>query len=86
MVIRSTIRLAIVVAALLFVQGKTLAKDVSVKTSHEFNLPAYAIWNLIAGFNTLTDYHLSVPASRLSDGGAVRHLTISEDAGSLSRF
>jgi len=60
---------------------KNMAKDVNVETSHEFELPAAAVWNLIVGFNTLPDYHAAVPASRLSNGGAVRYLTISEDAG-----
>jgi len=60
---------------------KNMAKDVHVETSHEFDLPAAAVWNLIAGFNTLPDYHAAVPASRLIKGGSVRHLTISEDAG-----
>ena len=60
---------------------KSMTKDSKVETSHEFELPAAAVWNLIAGFNTLPDYHASVPKSRLSKGGAVRHLTISEDAG-----
>jgi len=58
-----------------------MAKDVNVKTSQELDFPAAAVWNLIAGFNTLPDYHAAVPESRLSNGGAVRHLTISEDAG-----
>ena len=58
-----------------------MAKDVHVETSYEFDLPAAAVWNLIAGFDTLPDYHAAVPASRLSNGGAVRYLTISEDAG-----
>ncbi len=58
-----------------------MAKDLEVETSHEFKLPAAAVWDLIAGFNTLPDYHASVPASRLSHGGAVRYLTISEEAG-----
>ena len=62
-------------------QSKTMAKDVTVETSHDFELPAAAVWDLIAGFDTLPDYHASVPASRLSHGGAVRHLTISEEAG-----
>jgi hypothetical protein len=61
--------------------SKSMKKDSSVKTSHEFKLPAAAVWDLIAGFDTLPDYHLSVPKSRLSKGGAVRHLTISEEAG-----
>lgn len=58
-----------------------MAKDVSVKTSQELDFPAAAVWNLIAGFNTLPDYHAAVPESRTSKGGIVRHLTISEDAG-----
>jgi uncharacterized membrane protein len=81
MLIRNAIRLAVVLAALILTQGNVMAKDVSVETSHEFKLPASAVWNLIAGFDTLPDYHASVPGSRMSDGGAVRHLTISEDAG-----
>ncbi|HIG12957.1 MAG TPA: hypothetical protein EYG57_03840 [Planctomycetes bacterium] len=60
---------------------KSMTKDSKVETSHDFELPAAAVWDLIAGFNTLPDYHLSVPKSRLSKGGAVRHLMISEEAG-----
>ncbi len=60
---------------------KPMKKDSHVVTSHEFKLPASAVWNLIAGFNTLPDYHASIPASRLSHGGAVRYITISDDAG-----
>ena len=56
-------------------------KDANVQTSHEFELPAAAVWDLIAGFNTLPDYHAAVPESRLSTDGSVRYLTISEDAG-----
>ncbi len=52
-----------------------------VVTSHEFNLPAEKVWDLIAGFNTLPDYHEAVPESRLAKGGVVRYLTISEEAG-----
>ncbi|MDA1065268.1 MAG: SRPBCC family protein [Verrucomicrobia bacterium] len=60
---------------------KNMAKDVHIETSHEFDLPADAVWNLIAGFDTLPDYHAAVPESRLEHGGAVRYLTISDDAG-----
>lgn len=60
---------------------KNMAKDVHVETSHAFDLPAAAVWNLIAGFDTLPDYHVAVPKSRLEHGGAVRYLTISDDAG-----
>ena len=61
--------------------AKNIKKDCKVETSHEFQLPAAAVWNLIAGFNTLPDYHAAVPESRLSNDGSVRYLTISEDAG-----
>ncbi len=57
-----------------------MPKDSNVETSREFELPA-AVWNLIAGFGTLPDYHAAVPESRLSNGGAVRYLTISPEAG-----
>ncbi len=60
---------------------KNMAKDVHVETSHQFDLPAEDVWNLIAGFNTLPDYHAAVPKSRLEHGGTVRYLTISDDAG-----
>ncbi len=52
-----------------------------VQTSRELPFSAWEVWDLIAGFNTLSDYHAAVPESRLSHGGSVRHLTISEDAG-----
>ena len=48
--------------------SKTMKKDSKIQTSHEFDLPAAAVWNLIAGFNTLPDYHAAVPASRLTHG------------------
>lgn len=50
-------------------------------TSHEFNFPAEKVWDLIAGFDTLQNYHEAVPESRLEKGGVVRYLTISEEAG-----
>jgi hypothetical protein len=58
-----------------------MIKDINVKTSQEFELSTTAVWDLIAGFNTLPDYRASVPGSRLSHGGGVRYLTISEEAG-----
>ena len=63
------------------VKSKTMIKDSNVKTSHNFNLSAAAVRDLIAGFNTLPNYHASVPKSRLSKDGNVRYLTISEEAG-----
>jgi hypothetical protein len=61
--------------------NKTMIKDINVKTSHKFEIPAAAVWNLISGFNSLPDYHASVPESRLGEGGGVRYLTIAEEAG-----
>ena len=58
-----------------------MTKDSLVETSQEFDFPAAAVWNLISGFNTLSDYHAAVPESRLSDDGSTRYLTISEEAG-----
>ena len=81
MLIRRVTRIVAIFAAITLLGSNTMAKDVKVETSHEFELPAAAIWDLIAGFNTLPDYHASVPASRLGKGGAVRYLTISEEAG-----
>lgn len=52
-----------------------------VQTSRTLPYSAAAVWKLIAGFNTLPDYHAAVPKSRLAEGGAVRYITISEEAG-----
>lgn len=60
---------------------KAIAAEQShVQTLRVLPFPAQAVWKLIAGFNTLPDFHASVPKSRLAEGGAVRYLTISEDA------
>ena len=53
----------------------------SVQTTCPFNVPAEKVWRLIAGFNTLPDYHSSIIASELHEGGAVRHITLSQAAG-----
>jgi hypothetical protein len=52
-----------------------------VETSRVLPFPAEKVWKLIAGFNTLSDFHAAVTKSRLEEGGAVRHLTISKEAG-----
>ena len=52
-----------------------------VVTSEEFETPADRVWDLIAGFNTLPDYHAAVEASVLSKGGAERRLTMTDEAG-----
>ena len=62
-------------------QLPNVEKEGRVQTSHEFNFPAKQVWALIAGFNTLPDYHASITASELKEGGAVRHITLSDAAG-----
>ena len=52
-----------------------------VVTSEEFETPADRVWDLIAGFNTLPDYHAAVEASVLAKGGAERRLTMTDEAG-----
>jgi len=54
---------------------------IEVKTQCDFNASADKVWNLIAGFNTLPDYHGSITKSELMKGGAERHLTMSDEAG-----
>ncbi len=52
-----------------------------VATSAEFPFPASKVWRLIAGFNTLPDYHAAIASSELLEGGAVRELVLTEAAG-----
>jgi hypothetical protein len=52
-----------------------------VETSRVLPFSADKVWKLIAGFNSLPDYHAAAPESRLTQGGLVRYITISEDAG-----
>lgn len=52
-----------------------------VETSRVLPFSADKVWKLIAGFNSLPDYHAAVPESRLEESGAVRYLTISDEAG-----
>jgi hypothetical protein len=54
---------------------------VEVKTQCDFNTSANEVWNLIAGFNTLPDYHGSIKKSEPKKGGAERHLTMADEAG-----
>ncbi len=63
-------------------EDKQIEKNQShVETSRVLPFPAEKVWKLIAGFNTLPDFHAAVPKSRLAEGGAVRYITISDDAG-----
>ena len=56
-------------------------KQAHVVTSQNLNFSAEDVWSLIAGFDTLPDYHASILTSKLKEGGTVRHITLSEAAG-----
>ena len=82
--------ITIVLAMAVSIQAETkVAKTVQkietvrshVETSRVLPFSAQNVWKLIAGFNSLPDYHASVPASRLTESGLVRYITISEAAG-----
>ncbi len=62
-------------------QMEVMKKPLRVTTSHKFNLTAEQVWKLIAGFNTLPNYHAAITTSELSEGGMVRKIGISEAAG-----
>jgi hypothetical protein len=62
-------------------QMEVVKKPLRVNTSAEFPLPAEKVWKLIAGFDTLPDYHASITTSELSEGGVVRKLGLTEPAG-----
>jgi len=54
---------------------------VQVKTSKKFEVSADVVWDLIAGFDSLQNYHPAVESSVLEKAGAVRRLTLKEDGG-----
>ena len=56
-------------------------KQARVHTSRDIDFPADKVWELIAGFNTLPDYHAAMASSKLLQGGAIRHVTLSDEAG-----
>ncbi|MBC8128004.1 MAG: SRPBCC family protein [Gloeobacteraceae cyanobacterium ES-bin-144] len=58
-----------------------MKKPLRVSTSNEFALPAEKVWKLIAGFNSLPDFHASITSSELSEGGLVRKIGLTEPAG-----
>lgn len=62
-------------------QMEVVKKPLRVATSAEFPYPAEKVWKLIAGFNTLPDYHASITTSELLEGGAVRKIGLTEAAG-----
>lgn len=62
-------------------QMEVVKKPLRVATTSEFPLAAEAVWKLIAGFDTLPDYHASITSSELSEGGVVRKIGLTEPAG-----
>lgn len=62
-------------------QLEVVKKPLRVNTSAELPFPAADVWKVIAGFNTLPDYHASITSSELSEGGAVRKIGLTEAAG-----
>lgn len=62
-------------------QMEVMKKPLRVNTSAEFPVSADKVWKLIAGFDTLPDYHASITTSELSEGGVVRKIGLTEPAG-----
>lgn len=62
-------------------QMEVVKKPLRVNTSAELDFPAEKVWKLIAGFDTLPDYHASITTSELSEGGVVRKIGLTEPAG-----
>jgi len=60
---------------------EVVKKPLRVNTSEVLAFPAEAVWKVIAGFNTLPDYHASIISSELSEGGAIRKIGLTEPAG-----
>jgi hypothetical protein len=62
-------------------QMEIVKKPLRVETSAELPFPAERVWKLIAGFDTLPNYHASITTSELSEGGVVRKIGLTEAAG-----
>ncbi|MFC7336056.1 SRPBCC family protein [Haloferula chungangensis] len=62
-------------------QMEVMKAPLRVATSAELDFSANAVWKLIAGFDTLPDYHASITTSELLEGGTVRKIGLTEDAG-----
>ncbi|MGL5018289.1 MAG: SRPBCC family protein [Luteolibacter sp.] len=62
-------------------QMEVVKKPLRVETSSVLPFPAERVWKLIAGFDTLPDYHASITTSELLEGGAVRKIGLTEPAG-----
>ena len=62
-------------------QMEVVKKPLRVETSVELLFSAESVWKIIAGFDTLPDYHASITTSKLSEGGVVRKIGLTEPAG-----
>lgn len=62
-------------------QMEVMKRPLRVETSQKLDLPADKVWKLIAGFNTLPDYHAAITTSELFEGGVMRKIGITEEAG-----
>lgn len=62
-------------------QMEVVKAPLRVNTSEVLPMSAEAVWKLIAGFDTLPDYHASITTSELSEGGTVRKIGLTEPAG-----
>lgn len=62
-------------------QMEIVKKPLRVDTSSELPFSAEKVWKLIAGFDTLPDYHASITTSELLEGGVVRKIGLTEAAG-----
>jgi hypothetical protein len=62
-------------------QLEVVKKPLRVNTSEELPYSAEKVWKLIAGFDTLPDYHASITTSELLEGGTVRKIGLTESAG-----
>lgn len=62
-------------------QLEVVKKPLRVETSAELPYSAEKVWKLIAGFDTLPDYHASITTSELLEGGVVRKIGLTEPAG-----
>ncbi len=62
-------------------QIEVMKGPLRIDTRSDFPFPAAMVWKLIAGFDTLHDYHASITGSELSEGGVVRKIALTQDAG-----
>jgi hypothetical protein len=62
-------------------KSSTKTRDSKVETQCDIAAPAEEVWELIAGFDTLSDYHASVVSSEVKKGGLIRYLALSPEAG-----